>query len=328
MYINKYHGSYNIQKRTSSIKYIVVHYTDSGTPNAGSAKANCQYFSRANRDASANYFIDNGGIWEYADPSYYATWHCGDGHGAYGITNANSIGIEVCLSGDKPFTSAEIGYLTELVKYLMNKFSVSVNNVVRHYDASRKQCPLYYAKRNDAWLKLRSQITSSKNGWIKELDNWYYYENGTMVKNVWKKDSKGWCYLGSDGKMAINNWAKDSKGWCYLGSDGYMVTSEWIKYKDKWYYLKKDGYMASSEWIKYKNEWYYLKEDGIMASNEWIKYKDKWYYLKSSGVMASSEWIKYKNEWYYLKEDGIMETETVTINGKVYNFDKSGKWLG
>lgn len=307
MNINKYHGSYNIQKRTSSIKYIVVHYTGSGTTNAGAAKANCQYFSRANRNASAHYFIDNGGIWEYADPAALVTWHCGDGHGAYGITNANSIGIEVCLDGDKPFTSTEIKYLAELVQYLMKKFGVSASNVVRHYDASRKQCPLYYAKRNDAWLKLRSQITSSKNGWVKELGNWHYYENGVMIKKAWRKDSKGWCYLDSNGRMVTNGWAKDSKGWCYLGSNGYMVASKWIRYKNQWYYLKSDGYMMSSAWLKYKNQWYYLKADGAMASSEWIKYKNEWYYLKSSGAMA---------------------TGVVTINGKVYNFDKSGKWLG
>ena len=306
MYINKYHGSYNIQKRTTSIKYIVIHYTGSGTSAVGSAKANCIYFSRANRNASAHYFIDDGGIWEYADPSTYATWHCGDGHGAYGITNANSIGIEVCINGDKPYTTKEINYLKQLVPYLMKKFGVSANNVVRHYDASRKECPYYYAKRNDAWIKLRSQITSSKTGWYKELGIWHYYENGTMIKNSWRKDSKGWCYLDSSGRIMINGWAKDSKGWCYLGSNGYMVASKWIRYKNQWYYLKSDGYMMSSAWLKYKNQWYYLKADGAMAANEWIKYKNNWYYLKATGEMV---------------------TGAFTIDGKVNKFDSSGKWI-
>lgn len=161
MYINKYHGSYNIQKRTTSIKYIVIHYTGSGTSAAGSAKANCIYFSRANRNASAHYFIDDGGIWEYANPSTYVTWHCGDGHGAYGITNANSIGIEVCMNGDKEYTTKEIGYLKQLVSYLMKTYGVPASRVVRHYDASRKMCPYYYAKRQSSWEALRKFITGT-----------------------------------------------------------------------------------------------------------------------------------------------------------------------
>lgn len=162
MKINKHHGSYNISKRTQTIKYIVVHYTGAGSPKAGCAKNNCIYFGGGNRNASAHYFIDDGGIWEYADPKTYYTWHCGDGKGKYGITNANSIGIEVCQNGDIPYTSKEISYLTELVTYLMKTFNVKAENVVRHYDASRKQCPMYYAKRSTEWNTLRKQITGSK----------------------------------------------------------------------------------------------------------------------------------------------------------------------
>ena len=166
MYINKYHGSYNIQKRTTSIKYIVIHYTGSGTSAAGAAKANCQYFSRANHNASAHYFIDDGGIWEYADPKVFATWHCGDGHGAYGITNANSIGIEVCINGDKPYTAKEINFLKQLVPYLMKAYEVPASRVVRHYDASRKMCPYYYAKRSAEWTKLRNVITGTSSSTV------------------------------------------------------------------------------------------------------------------------------------------------------------------
>lgn len=162
MQINKLHGKYNISKRTLPVKYIVVHYTGSGTSKAGSAKANCQYFGRADRQASAHYFIDDGGIWEYANPKEYYTWHCGDGHGKYGITNANSIGIEVCQNHDLPFTETEKRYLTELVLLLMNRFGVSAEHVVRHYDASRKMCPLYYAKRQAEWDKLKKAITGHK----------------------------------------------------------------------------------------------------------------------------------------------------------------------
>lgn len=161
MKINKHHGLYNVQRRVLAVKYIVVHYVGAGTSVAGNALNNCKYFAGGNRQASAHYFIDDGGIWEYADPEAYATWHCGDGGGKYGITNANSIGIEVCMNGDKPFTAREITFLKELVMYLMKKFGVPAGNVVRHYDASRKLCPYYYAKRAGEWEALRKTITGA-----------------------------------------------------------------------------------------------------------------------------------------------------------------------
>ena len=155
--ITTYHGNYNITRRSSTIKYIVVHYT-AGT---GSAKNNCIYFSNGNRNASAHYFIDDSSIYEYADPKAYATWHCGDGAGKYGITNQNSIGIEVVNTGGA-FSQEEIKKLAWLVQKLMKQFNIPAANVVRHYDASRKQCPLYYVKNGSAWTSLHAQITGDK----------------------------------------------------------------------------------------------------------------------------------------------------------------------
>lgn len=160
--IHTYYGDYNIQSRSTSVKYIVIHYVGAGSSDPGSALANCQYFAGGNRNASAHYFIDDANIYEYADPSTYATWHCGDGHGRYGITNQNSIGIEVCNNGG-PFTSEEIDRLTWLVQKLMSDFDVDASHVVRHYDASRKSCPLYYVENPDAWDELHAQITGGES---------------------------------------------------------------------------------------------------------------------------------------------------------------------
>lgn len=163
--IKQYHGNYNIQKRSTAVSYIVVHYTGAQTPAAGNALANCKYFAGGNRNASAHYFIDNGNIYEYADPSTYATWHVGDGHGRYGITNQNSVGIEVCQQGNLPFSEEEIKRLAYLVQYLMAKFKVPAARVVRHYDASRKACPYFYtpsgAGGTTAWRTLHARITTT-----------------------------------------------------------------------------------------------------------------------------------------------------------------------
>lgn len=166
--ITKSHGSANIVGRTDSVKYIVCHYTAGGGPNGG-ALANLNYFKDGSggRSASAHYILDNDHIYEYADPGSKCCWHCGDGKGKYGITNQNSVGIEVALTGNVPYSEKEIQNLTWLVQRLMSQFHVPADHVVRHYDASRKACPLYYTPQgaggNAAWQKLHSQLTNGSS---------------------------------------------------------------------------------------------------------------------------------------------------------------------
>lgn len=157
---------YNVTKcsnrRTGKkVKYIVVHYT--GT--TASAKNNCIFFGGGNRNASADYFIDtNGTIYKFnGNCAGYYTWHCGDGNGRYGITNANSIGIEVVSKGSE-YTAQQKAALQKLVTAIMADYGVKAANVVRHYDASRKKCPAPYCgskAKNKKWKTLYAAITKT-----------------------------------------------------------------------------------------------------------------------------------------------------------------------
>lgn len=145
------------RRANGAMKYIVIHYTGTSAPG----KNNCQYFAGGNRNASADYFIDKDGTaWKFnKDHKKWYSWHCGDGNGAYGITNANSIGVEVVSSGEA-FTSAQVKTLRELVRY-MRKYYGKDLKVVRHYDASRKSCPAPYAgsaEKDKKWAKLKAKI--------------------------------------------------------------------------------------------------------------------------------------------------------------------------
>lgn len=157
--INKQYAQtrYNVTSSPNrTVRHIVIHYT----ATSASAENNCIYFGGGNRGASADFFVDkNGSIYQFnADPNNYYSWHCGDGHGAYGITNAQSVGIE-CVSAGEDFTSQQIASLTSLVGTLMGQYNVPASNVVRHYDASRKRCPAPYIDENK-WRTLHNQITS------------------------------------------------------------------------------------------------------------------------------------------------------------------------
>lgn len=154
--INTYHGSYNRSKRVGGLGSI-ANFVDHYTGGAGSAKNNCIYFATGNRKASADFFIDkDGSIWEYNNVlDGYNTWGVGDGKGRYGITNTNSINVEVVSSGE-PYTDEQVSSLTALYEHCCSILGKRLNHV-RHYDASRKQCPAPYVD-EAAWAGLRARV--------------------------------------------------------------------------------------------------------------------------------------------------------------------------
>ena len=141
------------------------------------------------------------------------------------------------------------------------------------------------------------------NGW-KQIDGyWYYFDNDSMVTDKWMKDSKGWCWLQSDGKMLTNGWAKDGKGWCWIGSNGYMVEkTQWFQIGKDWYHITK-GYRDQSKWMKDSKGWCYLDAEGKMVANGWAKDSKGYCWIGSAGYMVEkTQWIKYDGGWYYIEK--------------------------
>ena len=292
--IQKQYINYNKSPRTQSIKYIVIH----STGNIGdSAQNNHDYFASGNRGASADFFVDNNNIIQIIDSDNYYSWEVGDGHGKYGISNSNSIGIEMCGTNNGYISEETINNTVELVRYLMNKYSIDINHLVRHYDASRKYCPYQFQPNNWArWYDFRERVQNGiKKGEWKLSDNkwWFEYSDKTYPKDCWAKLPKGnndntlaWFLFDNEGYMKTM-WQSDEDEWYQLGEDGVMKFNTWYydKILCKWYWLKENGSMVKNEWIKDNNEWYYLNSDGSMATG-WIKDKGKDYLLYSNGVMA------------------------------------------
>ena len=151
-------SSFNYSSRKgNSIKFIVLHYTGN---KGDTAKNNVNYFYGGNRGASAHYFVDDNSIWQSVE-EYNSAWSVGDGHGKYGITNRNSISIEMCCNSSGNITEKTEANALELVKYLMTKYNISISNIVRHYDASRKLCPNWSANNWNRWNNFKSKINGN-----------------------------------------------------------------------------------------------------------------------------------------------------------------------
>ena len=142
--IQKKQIAYNRSARLYPIEYIVIHDTgNSGL--AANAQAHFTYFNNANRDSSADFFVDDRTILQVNDYLAYYTWHCGDKNPfpgpLYGIVNnRNSVGIEICINKDGDYSKA-FKNAVDLTKHLMDIFRLTSDKVVRHYDVSGKNCP-------------------------------------------------------------------------------------------------------------------------------------------------------------------------------------------
>jgi N-acetylmuramoyl-L-alanine amidase len=160
MRINKKQIAYNRTKRSQRPQYIVIH--DTANKNKGAnTDAHFNYFNSGDRQASADFFVDDKQSLQVNDYHTYYTWHCGDGKGRNGITNANSIGIEICVNSDGNYDVA-FQNTVALTKHLMTELNISIDRVVRHYDASGKNCPTSMSKNNWAlWDTFKAQLTLS-----------------------------------------------------------------------------------------------------------------------------------------------------------------------
>lgn len=171
--INEKLVKYNFSKRTEGkIKYIVIHDTGNKGKRAD-ANAHFSFFNEGDRQSSAHYFVDDKQILRIIKDED-RSWAVGDGKGKYGITNENSLNIEMCVNKDGDFNKTYSNTL-KLTKYLMNKHNILLENVVRHYDASRKICPNVFKENNwEMWNRFKEDL--------KKLDRVQKDYRSTIIK--------------------------------------------------------------------------------------------------------------------------------------------------
>ena len=179
-----------------------------------------------------------------------------------------------------------------------------------------------------------------QTGWQQISGIWYYFRSNGVMAKVWEKVNGKWYYFKDSGEM-VTGWLKSGGVWYYFDSEGTMA-SGWKQIDGKWYFFNEDGNMITG-WKFSSGEYYYLASDGAMATGwkgiggvwyyfdsegrmqtGWKQVNGDWYYFENSGAMKTG-WCYSSGSWYYLQSDGSMAySKSLTIDGKVYNFDKNG----
>ena len=220
----------------------------------------------------------------------------------------------------------------------------------------------YYVGANGVWDKTVKKQEApkpevKKNGWVKEGNTWYYYENGALARNKWISNTY---WVGADGKMATSSWVDGGR--YYVGANGAWVKDAkkpeeakpvekkqgWVKEGNAWYFyyqgqitrnawvgsywLGADGKMAASSWVD--NGRYYVGANGLwdksakkqevkseVKKNGWVKEGNTWYYYEN-GTLARNKWAGN----YWLGSDGKMATNAWVDNGRYY-VDANGAWV-
>lgn len=235
----------------SRIKYIVIHYVGA----TGGAEANCRYYASTYVGASAHYYVGfNGEIWRSVRDQDIAWAVGGMAYVHPECRNSNSISIEMCVrkkstktmnASDKDwyFEDATVQSTINLTKYLMEKYNIKADHVIRHYDVNHKTCPNPYVYNNTkhTWSAFKAALTS------KDTNN----SSGTVVveevkKEDWKKTGTAKCtgqdvrvrsvangpiigYLGKGDSVEVDG--KTSNGWTHVKAACGIgwVSSQYIK---------------------------------------------------------------------------------------------------
>ena len=194
-------NSGNYQKsRTSSIKYIVIHYT----ANSGdTAKNNADYFARTVTKTSAHYFVDETSIWQSVKDSDTAYAVGASSYKHAECRNANSISIEMCNAKNN-IPEATFNNTVELTKKLMKEYNISASNVLRHWDVTGKSCPLLMIGDNNAeWNRFKSKLVEEGDEEELTLDQFSALMDQWIAKKQ-KESASSW----SEPYLV---WAKENK---------------------------------------------------------------------------------------------------------------------
>ena len=202
-------GNYT-KGRKQAVQYIVVHYTAN---NGDRAESNGKYFQQPNRNASAHYFVDESDVVQSVKDSDTA-WHCGAKSYKHDkCRNDNSIGVEMCSEKDGSglyyINEATQKKALEVVKWLMGKYGVPLENVLRHYDVTGKLCPEPFVRIQVQWQDFKEKL--SKQTELKEVETEmiYNYIDENMPKwaraTVQKLVDKGYLNGNEKGELGLND---------------------------------------------------------------------------------------------------------------------------
>ena len=134
------------------VRNIVIHYV--GNPGT-TAQQNRDYYASRSSEVSSHFVIGLKGEVIQCIPLHEKS-------SASNHRNKDTISIEVCHPDESgKFTDASYQSLVKLTAWLLDVCDMDSNDVIRHYDITGKQCPLYFVTHEDAWKKFLQAVAGA-----------------------------------------------------------------------------------------------------------------------------------------------------------------------
>lgn len=136
-----------------NVNDIVIHYT----ANPGTtAQQNRNYFNGLQNSkltkASAHFVVGLEGEIVQCIP-------CNEMAYASNDRNGDTISIECCHEdATGKFNQETEDTLVHLTAWLLGRYGLTTENVIRHYDVTGKKCPLYYVENPDEWERFKNKV--------------------------------------------------------------------------------------------------------------------------------------------------------------------------
>ena len=131
------------------IRDIVIHYV--GNPGS-TAQQNRDYYANPSSEVSSHFVIGLKGEIIQCIPLHEKS-------SASNHRNKDTISIEVCHPDESgKFTDASYQSLVKLIAWLLDICDLDSDDVIRHYDITGKQCPLYFVTHEDAWEQFKKDV--------------------------------------------------------------------------------------------------------------------------------------------------------------------------
>ncbi len=141
-------------EKLSGIKNIVIHYV--GNPGS-TAQQNRDYYENPVSDVSSHFVVGLEGEVIQCVPldekSSASNWRNGD-----------TLSIEVCHPDEGgQFSAPTYQSLVQLTAWLCQSYGLAGSDVIRHYDVTGKQCPVYYVQNETAWQQFITDVQKAQD---------------------------------------------------------------------------------------------------------------------------------------------------------------------
>ena len=135
-----------------SIQNIVIHYV--GNPGS-TAQQNRDFYASRSSEVSSHFVIGLKGEIIQCIPLHEKS-------SASNHRNKDTISIEVCHPDESgKFTDETYDSLVKLTVWLCEVCGLDSSDIIRHYDITGKQCPLYFVTHENAWERFKKDAEIS-----------------------------------------------------------------------------------------------------------------------------------------------------------------------